>query len=399
MDLQRIQFDYPFFVASGPLTRSLDLLKKAEEAGAPAVSTKLTFSKLPYESQFRCYSIPEKGIIQPTERRLDFDEGIELVMRAREETSLVIAANVSGVEPEDWAPLCKAFEEAGAHFIEANFCCPHMGLTKDLTTGEKPKSFMGANIGQFPSIAKRVTSSIKEAVSIPLICKIPPSSFQLETALACESAGADAIHLFGGPLLGLPPVDLNNNGRPLYPLLENAAFGSYHGPCNLYSTFRYVAEAKTKLNIPIIASGGIKNWRDAIMMMMWGASFVAVCTQIMWNGFEVVSKITQGMNRYMQDSEFKSYEDIIGCSLSFLTGSDKIQVIPGAAKVNPTLCNQCGKCVKVGHCNAIQIDKQKIPVVNEELCLGCGICASLCNSKAITMEAFQPVDQREGNGE
>jgi dihydroorotate dehydrogenase/Pyruvate/2-oxoacid:ferredoxin oxidoreductase delta subunit len=389
MDLLGIDFRYPLFISSGPLTRSLEFLKTAEDAGVGAVSTKLAFSKLPYKSQFRSYSIPGIGIIQPTERRLDFDEGLELVRRAREETSLVIAANVSGVEPQDWGPLCRAFEEAGAHFIEANYCCPHLGLTRYLTTGEESKDVMGATIGQVPLIAQRVTGSIKEAISVPLICKLPPSGFQLETALACESAGADAVHIFGGSLLALPPVDIKSGGRPQYPLLLGAALGSYHGPCNLYSTFRYVAEARSRLKLPVIASGGIKDWEDAIMMMMWGASAVGVCTHIIWHGFEEARKITRGMEQYLEESEFTKYENLVGCSLTHLVASDQAEVIPGAAEIDPDLCKKCGQCIRIGHCNAIWRNDEAVPKVDAIRCIGCGVCANLCPAKAITMKAFQ----------
>jgi len=210
----------------------------------------------------------------------------------------------------------------------------------------------------------------------------------LETSKACESAGADAIHIFGGPLLGLPPVAIYDQGRPMYPLLDGAAFGSYHGPCNLFSTFRYVAELRRNLKIPVIASGGIKNWQDAIMMIMWGASAVAVCTQIIWHGFEVATKITEGMGAYLRDSGFKEYLDLVGLSLRHLRSSDQVRIVPGAAKIDKARCTRCGRCLKAGHCNAIEIDEDALPVVIERKCLGCGICESLCPCNAITLTQF-----------
>jgi Pyruvate/2-oxoacid:ferredoxin oxidoreductase delta subunit len=148
------------------------------------------------------------------------------------------------------------------------------------------------------------------------------------------------------------------------------------------------------LKIPVIASGGIKNWEDAIMMMMWGASAVGVCTQIMWHGFEVARKITRGMERYLEESKFARYEDLVGCSLTHLVASDQAKVIPGAAEIDPDLCKKCGQCVLIGHCNAIQHDEEEVPKVDVDLCIGCGVCANLCPAKAITMKAFQPNDGR-----
>lgn len=48
------------------------------------------------------------------------------------------------------------------------------------------------------------------------------------------------------------------------------------------------------------------------------------------------------------------------------------------------LCNQCGKCLKVG-CPALYREraKQKRMVIDEVLCTGCGFCAQVCPQNAI----------------
>jgi len=388
MNFLGLEFSNPFIVASGPLTRSLEFIKRAEEAGASSVSTKLALPRLPYNSQLRCYSIPGMGLIEPTDSRLTMEESLELIQRVREETSLVVFANISGVEAEDWGEMAKSFEKAGAHIIEANFCCPHLGFTKHLSTDEMSGNLIGGSIGHVPVVAGKVTKMLKNSVSIPVVCKLPPSNFLLETALACEKNSADAIHIIGGPFLGLPPVDVYRKGKPLYPLMEGAAFGSHMGAWIKNSTYRYVAEVARKLNVPIIASGGIQNWQDSINMIMWGASMVSACTEIMFNGFDVVTEIVKDLKIYMERVEIKEFSEIRGLSLSYLREPEQVKLIPGSARIQYSLCKKCGQCLKPGHCNAISLREDGFPVINEKLCLGCGVCESLCRYRAIKMEAF-----------
>ena len=51
------------------------------------------------------------------------------------------------------------------------------------------------------------------------------------------------------------------------------------------------------------------------------------------------------------------------------------------------LCNQCGKCLKVG-CPALYREraKQKRMVIDEVLCTGCGFCAQVCPQNAIVTQ-------------
>ena len=45
-----VKFKNPFIVASGPVTSTIDRLKKIDAQGAGGASTKLTLMKLPYKS-------------------------------------------------------------------------------------------------------------------------------------------------------------------------------------------------------------------------------------------------------------------------------------------------------------------------------------------------------------
>ena len=353
----------------------------AEKAGAAGASTKLTFIKQRFYGKLRMYNDPRVGSIVCHDRRLDLEEGVRLVEEAKQSTSLVIFTNITyeGEDLEGWAHLARAMEEAGADLIEANLICPNLGLTAK-RLGEGAVSG-GALAGQNPELAREITRTLKQAVHIPVICKLTPNVTDItEVALACQEGGADGLTLAGAQL-ALPPVDIYNPDR-VYPLLRGASLGSLGGPACRLMGYAAVAQTARRVKIPIVGGGGIENWRQAIEYMMWGATLVTACTSIMWRGWDVVTDIVQGMEKFMREQNYSSYKEIIGRALPNIRPNVELEPLPGAPTVDHERCNGCGLCLKPGHCRAIRLE-DSIALVSEADCYGCGICVAICPRKAL----------------
>ena len=252
-------------------------------------------------------------------------------------------------------------EDAGADMIELNFVCPNIELTaKQLGIDMAKTELHGASVGQDPTVAGRVTKTVKESVHLPVVCKLTPEAADTTAvAKACEEAGADAIAI-GGSYLALPGIDVYNNGKPLYPMLDKTSFGALEGPCVRHAAYRAVAQLYKELKIPIIGGGGITNWRDTVEMMMWGATTVSICTSIMWYGFEVVDHILKGLDKFMDETGYESPKDFIGCAVEHITTPDKLVIHPAVAAVIEERCNGCGICLKPGHCEAIEMKNKRL---------------------------------------
>lgn len=389
IDFCGVDFINPMVIASSPLTSKIEWLIEAEKAGAAAVSTKLAFIKQPFYGKLRMHTYIDNASIICYDRRLDIEESLKMVDEAKKRTSLKIFTNIThdAQDMDGWALLARKHEEAGADLIEANLVCPNIGLSTKNIQGETEitgHEHGGAVSGQNPKRIAEITKVLKESAKIPVVIKLTPNVSDIgATARAAQDAGADAVTLAGAQS-SLPLVDIYHGGKPQYPLLNGVSHGSLGGPASKLMCFSLVANIARKTSLPIVGGGGLETWEDCIMMMMWGANLVTVCTAAMWYGWEVVEKQVRGMEKYMEKMGYKDYNKIRGISLPYLRSSCDLEAFRGWPVVDLEKCTGCGKCTKPGHCNAVRIENKK-SVITPEKCLGCGICLAVCPTRALSM--------------
>lgn len=382
-----VRFRNPFVVASSPLTVKPFLLQRAYEQGAAAASTKLTLIKQPFYKKLRMYHDPKLGSIVCVDRRLDLEEGVRLIEETKKRVpDLILFANITheGADLESWGFLAKAMQDAGADLIELNFICPNLALTARQLGESSPKG--GALTGQDPDLAKEVVRIVKSAVRIPVVPKLTPNVTDVTTvALACEQGGADGLCLAGAQL-SLPPVDLYDLDH-VYELSRGASFGSLGGPACRMQGYAMVAQVAKRVHIPIVGGGGIMNWQHAVEYMLWGARLVTACTSLMWYGFELIPQILQGMEGYVRDMGWGSYDDVVGRALHNIRPTAELEMIADVPVVDPQRCNGCGLCLRPAHCYAIEM-KDELPQIDGEKCLGCGVCVAICPRKALCFPVY-----------
>ncbi|MGE5506941.1 MAG: 4Fe-4S binding protein [Chitinophagales bacterium] len=376
----------PFVVASGPPGATVQRLKACEDNGAGGVSIKLTFTKQPFYGKLRMYSVPGEASIVCHDRRLDMEEGFELVRKGKEQTGLVLFANMThpAEDLEGWQTLAKGFEQAGADALELNLICPNITFS-ERRMGQHTDHSHGAVIGQDPVAIENVVRACKEVVKIPVIAKLTSNVSDITvTGAAAARGGADGICMAGGQS-GLPKVDLAT-GKPLGSYCADGySFGSMGGPAILNQSFALTAQLARALKVPVIAGGGLSTWEDALMFMMYGGRLVTACTVIMWEGFRVIRQIVSGMERYMEKQGYSSWDEIIGLSLKYLKPAKDLQLTPGRAVIEEGKCIQCLNCVGLGHCDAI-VEENGGPQVVPEKCVACGICVGVCPQEAISIK-------------
>ena len=96
------------------------------------------------------------------------------------------------------------------------------------------------------------------------------------------------------------------------PIIANKT-GGYSGPAIFPVALRMVYQVTQAVSIPVIGMGGIATGKDAIEMMIAGASAVAVGCQNLVDPY-ACPKIIQEMNDILDDMGIEDIHEIIGKS-------------------------------------------------------------------------------------
>lgn len=170
-----------------------------------------------------------------------------------------IIANVSGNTVEEYAGMIEKISDADVDLIEMNISCPNVKCG-------------GMAFGTQPNMVEEVVSEAKRYAKKPLIVKLSPNVTDIaEIARAAVGAGADALSLIN-TLLGMR-IDIETRR----PILSNV-MGGLSGPAVFPVAVRMVYQVHQAVDVPLLGMGGIRTGRDAVEMMMAGASAIAVGT-------------------------------------------------------------------------------------------------------------------------
>lgn len=204
-----------------------------------------------------------------------------------------IIANISGFSLEEYESNCKKMDrEEQVSILEVNVSCPNV------ENG-------GMSFGTTPESAAEVTRAVKNVTTKPVYVKLSPNVTDIvEIARACEDAGADGISLIN-TLLGMR-IDLNTRK----PIIANK-MGGFSGKAVFPVALRMVYQVYEAVQVPVIGMGGVVSAKDAIEMMLAGATAVQVGTANLLNPY-ASKEIIEALPREMERLGIKSLSEIIG---------------------------------------------------------------------------------------
>lgn len=203
-----------------------------------------------------------------------------------------IIVNVAGSMIDDYVETVRRLEPTKVDMIELNISCPNVKQG-------------GAAFGVSCDSAAGITRQVRKATTKPLMVKLSPNVTDIVSiAKAVEAEGADALSLIN-TLLGMR-IDI----RTRRPILKNNV-GGLSGPAVFPVAVRMVWQVANAVNIPVVGMGGVASWRDAVEMMMAGASAVQVGTAMFSNPMAPVEMI-DGMNDFLDGQGIASVKEIIG---------------------------------------------------------------------------------------
>ena len=220
------------------------------------------------------------------------DHFIERDLPWLKEQETVVIANIAGNTPEEYAQMAEKLSESSVDMIEMNISCPNV-------------KHGGVQFGTSCQSVGAITREVRAHCKKPLMVKLSPNVSDIaEIARAAESEGADALSLIN-TLTGMR-IDINTRR----PIIRNNT-GGLSGPAVFPVAVRMVWQTAGAVKIPVVGMGGVTTWRDAVEMMLAGASAIQVGTALFSDPYAPL-KIKEGLNRYLDDQGIASVAELAG---------------------------------------------------------------------------------------
>jgi dihydroorotate dehydrogenase (NAD+) catalytic subunit len=176
-----------------------------------------------------------------------------------------VVVSIAGQTIREYAEVAgRMSDTAGVAAIEVNLACPN---AEDA----------GRPFAIDPQRSGSVISAVRGSAryDIPVFAKLSPDVTDIvAVAAACVSAGADGLSLIN-TVLGMV-IDPGT----MRPVLAGT-YGGLSGPAIRPVAVRCVWQAREAFpGVPIIGVGGVRTGRDALELLLAGASMVAVGTEL-----------------------------------------------------------------------------------------------------------------------
>ena len=211
---------------------------------------------------------------------------------------LPVFVNVAGSTVEDYVTVTEAMASVEiVRGVELNISCPNV------TAG-------GITFGIEPDQAATVTRAVKAASGKnKLIVKLSPNVTDITAiARAVVAAGADALSLVNTFTAMAIDVDAR---RPILANNTGGLSGPAIHPIAVYMVHRVYTQVARAANVPIIGMGGIQHWRDAVELLLAGATGLAIGTALFADPACIVA-IRDGIAEYLRRHGHESITEIIG---------------------------------------------------------------------------------------
>jgi dihydroorotate dehydrogenase (NAD+) catalytic subunit len=209
-----------------------------------------------------------------------------------------LIASVFADTVEHFAEVAAQVARARPDLIEVNISCPNV------------HDEFGTPFSADPGAAAEVTAAAKDAVAgtAPVLVKLSPNVTDIRAiARAVQAAGADGITAIN-TLTGMV-IDV----QARRPVLANRT-GGLSGPAIRPLAVRCVYEIYQAVDLPIIGTGGVGSGRDALELIMAGATAVGMGSAVYDEGPEVFRRIGAEMEALMAELGVESVEELRGAA-------------------------------------------------------------------------------------
>ncbi|QSR88745.1 dihydroorotate dehydrogenase-like protein [Methylacidiphilum caldifontis] len=281
----------PIIVGASPLTGNLTGIQELEKLGASAIVMPSLFEEQIVqeaiaETQYLDLSGNYSAFPSTSEYLLSIESYLRLIKEAKQKVKIPVIASLNGRSPGWWCRYAKEMEKAGADGLELNIYQVSADVSQSSESIEMD--------------TLEIVRLVRKEVQIPLAVKICPFYTNVgNIAQRFQAAGANGLVLFNRFLQ--PEMDIET-----LEIKSKIPLGTSRDS-QLAAT--WIALLYHRLKLDFAATGGVIEPRDAIRLILAGASVVMVCSALLEKGIGYISIIENEILDWMKRHHFSSLED------------------------------------------------------------------------------------------
>jgi len=290
----------PIVAASSPLSKSLDRVRRLEDAGVSAVVLYSLFEEqIIHDSRALDYFLTRgsESFAEAVTYFPDLDhynvgaEGyLELISSLKRSVEIPVIASLNGFTSEGWQDYAGRIQQAGADALELNVY--YMPTEKDITSQEVENAYID------------LVGNVRSEISIPLAVKLCPFITALPRfASSLVKEGANGLVLFNRfmqPDLDIETLEVDTSIPP-----------STSAEMRLPLHWVAILYGRVKANLAL--TGGVHTAADVIKATMAGANVVMLASELLNRGLERVGEILNEISQWMEKFDYRSVEQMTGC--------------------------------------------------------------------------------------
>ena len=307
-----LKLDSPLVPSASPLSRSLDNLKRMEEAGAGAVVLHSLFEEqINAESHTLDYFLAHGSesnaealsyFPEASAYRLSPELYLEHIRQAKAAVRIPIIASLNGVSAgpgyavnkrqRDWIKYAHLMEEAGADALELNLY--YVPTDPDLLADTVEDMYADLLI------------DVRHTVQIPVAMKLSPFFSCLPNMARrladCGAAGLVLFNRFYQPDIDLDTLEVAPHLNLTTPQEAQA----------LRVPLRWIALLYGRVGVDLALSSGVHSAEDALKGVLAGAKVVMMASALLMHGIVRLTEIRTRMLQWMDAHEYESITQMCG---------------------------------------------------------------------------------------
>ncbi|WP_321528871.1 dihydroorotate dehydrogenase-like protein [Sedimenticola selenatireducens] len=289
----------PLVPSASPLSRSLDMAKKLEDAGAAAlVMYSLFEEELQHDQEVmddylnhQTLGHAEAASFLPLHGDLPSrqDSYLEQLTRLKQALEIPVIASLNGITPGGWIEHGKALQQAGADALELNVY--YIAGDSRISGVEVERRYID------------LLHELRQHVTLPIAMKLSPQFSSVANIIShLERVGANGVSLFNR--FYQPDIDIDS--------LRVTPQLSLSSSADALLAMRWIAMLYGRVKLSLAATGGVHNHEDAVKMLLAGADVVHLCSTLLIHGTGRLAEILRGIEDWLEESPYESIEQLKG---------------------------------------------------------------------------------------